>query len=194
MQESHFKSDSLEVDYGIAIANAQLGNDKQAEQQLAILLASNEEIIPIHSALAVTQANLGNMDQALETFEHAMNLFPRNVPLTVRYCEVLLRDDQAKEAHRVLLDLLNQVPPTLEQVRLIAIAANAAGDTAEAHYYMAEYHAISGSLRLAIDQLTLALGTPGLDSVQRARFRARLSEFQAYLPDRKERDSSKNGN
>jgi predicted Zn-dependent protease len=194
MQESRFKSDSLEIDYGIAIANAQLGNDKQAEQQLAILLASNEAVIPIHSALAVTQANLGNMDQALETFENAMNLFPRNVPLTVRYCEVLLRDDQAKEAHRILLDLLNHVPPTLEQVRLIAIAANAAGDTAEAHYYMAEYHAISGSLRPAIDQLILALGTPGLDSVQRARFRARLSEFQTYLPDRKERDSSKNGN
>lgn len=193
MRETPSKAGSLEIDYGIAIANAQLSNDKQAEQQLAILLARNEEVIPIHSALAVTQANMGNMDQALETFEHAMHLFPRNVPLTVRYCETLLRDGQAKEAHRVLLDLLNQVPPTLEQVRLIAIAANTAGDTAEAHYYMAEYHAISGSLRLAIDQLTLALGTPGLDSVQRARFRARMSEFQSYLPDRKKRDSDKNG-
>ncbi len=76
---------------------------------------------------------------------------------------------------------MNHVPPTLEQVRLIALAANAAGDTADAHYYMAEYHAMSGGLKLAVDQLVLALGIPGLDNVQKARFRARLDEFQGYM-------------
>jgi hypothetical protein len=35
---------------------------------------------------------------------------------------------------------------------------------------------------MASDQLRLALGIPGLDSVQRARFRSRLMEIQQYMP------------
>ncbi|MCP4001288.1 MAG: hypothetical protein GY727_10305 [Gammaproteobacteria bacterium] len=124
-----------------------------------------------------------------------MQLFPRNVPLTVHYCEMLINTGHATKAHEILLDLLNQVPPTQEQVRLIAIAANTAGDTAEANYYMAEYHAMSGSLLLAIEQLKLALSTPGLDNVDRARFTTRLNEFQSYLPDRnKQKDKKKENN
>ena len=193
LQESPAKAGSLEVEYGVAIANAQMGNYKTAETQLSTLLASNEEITPLHSAVGVTQAKMGDTDTAFKTFEDAMILFPRNVPLTVRYCEALINAGQAEKAHQILLDLLNQVPPTLEQVRLIAIAANSAGDKAEASYYMAEYHAMKGNLQLAIEQLVLALNTPGLDSVDRARFSARLSEFQSYLPDRGKREDDKNG-
>ena len=75
----------------------------------------------------------------------------------------------------------------------LALAANAAGDTADAHYYMAEFHAMSGSLQPAIDQLQLALSTPDLDSVQQARFMARLQQFQEYLPDRPREESPQDG-
>jgi predicted Zn-dependent protease len=193
LQESPDKAGRLEIEYGVAIANAQMGNYKTAEDELTTLLASNEEITPLHSAVGVVQAKRGNTDEAFKTFEDAMRLFPRNVPLTVHYCEALVNAGQAEKAHEILLDLLNQVPPTPDQVRLIAIAANAAGDKAEASYYMAEYHAMNGSLQLAIEQLILALNTPGLDSVDQARFSARLSEFQSYLPDRDKREKNKNG-
>lgn len=92
-----------------------------------------------------------------------------------------MQHERAGQAHRVLLDLLNIVPPTPEQVRLIALAASAAGDTGDAHYYMAEYHLIAGDLNLAADELRVALGIPGLDSVQRARFSSRLTEIQQVL-------------
>jgi predicted Zn-dependent protease len=171
----------METRYGIALALTELGRYSKALEHFSELLASHEEVIPFHTGAARVHSLIGDGDTALEIYARAMSLFPRNVPLTVRYAEELLRYSQADEAHRILLDLLNHVPPTLEQVRLIALAANAAGDTADAHYYMAEYHAMSGSLKLAVDQLRLALGIPGLDSVQKARFRARLDEFQAYL-------------
>jgi predicted Zn-dependent protease len=61
------------------------------------------------------------------------------------------------------------------------LAASAAGDTADAHYYMAEYHLLNGELVMAADQLRLALSLPGLDSVQKARFRSRLDEIQGVL-------------
>ena len=88
---------------------------------------------------------------------------------------------QPKKAHAILLDLLNNVPPTAEQVRLIALAASAAGDTADAHYYMAELHLLRGDVIMAADQLRLALSIPGLDSVQKARFTSRLAEIQEWL-------------
>lgn len=172
----------LGTEYGVALALLDLGQTQQAQQQFGELLATNEEIIHFHSGYAATQLARGDIEGALRTFEHAIELFPRNVPLTIRYSEALLLNDEPGQAHQLLLDLYNQVPPTPVQVRLIALAASAAGDTADAHYYMAEYHLLLGNLMMASDQLRLALGIPGLDSVQRARFRSRLDEIQEYMP------------
>jgi predicted Zn-dependent protease len=182
LQSNAAYTGSLEVEYGLAIANRGMGNFGVAERELKTLLANNDEVIPIYSALGTVRMDLGNTTEALKTFEDALKLFPRNVPLTVYYCDALLRDGQAKKAHKILLELLNRVPPTLEQVRLIAIAANKAGDTDEAYFYMAEYHAMNGNLRMAIEQLKLALATPGVNNVQKARYKARLEQFTSYLP------------
>jgi predicted Zn-dependent protease len=74
------------------------------------------------------------------------------------------------------------VPPTQEQIRVTAIAANAAGDVADAYSYMAEYHIMSGDLPLAINQLELALSVPNVSQVQRSRYIARLQELREALP------------
>jgi beta-barrel assembly-enhancing protease len=95
-----------------------------------------------------------------------------------------MRQGDARRAHQILLDLFNVVPPTPEQARLTALAANAAGDVADSYYYMSEYHLMSGDLPLAINQLQLALAVPKITEVQRARFEARLDEVQQALPKR----------
>ena len=85
--------------------------------------------------------------------------------------------------------MFNTVPPTQEQIRLTAMAANAAGDVADAYSYMAEYHLMGGDLMLAINQLELALSVPSITDQQRAKFVARLKEVREWLP--KERNRSK---
>ena len=170
------------IEYGIALSMLEMNNYEGAREQFAELVEVNEEIIHFYTGLAQAQMGLGDRQTAFATYEQAMHLFPRNVPLTVRYSEALVQYGNPGLAHEILLDLLNQVPPTPEQVRLIAIAANAAGDTADAHYYMAEYHLLNGDLRMAVDQLRLALGIPGLESIQRARFLARLEQLQENMP------------
>ncbi len=176
------RAGDIGIEYGIALAELELGRTREANERFADLLLANEEIIHFHSGYAATQLALGEVDGAFATFENAIKLFPRNVPLTIRFAEALLANDEPARAHQLLLDLYNQVPPTPEQVRLIALAASAAGDTADAHYYMAEYHLLSGDLMMASDQLRLALSIPGLDGVQRARFRSRLEQIQEYMP------------
>jgi predicted Zn-dependent protease len=140
------------------------------------------EVLQFHTALGQAQLSAGQTKAALDTLERARVLAPRNVPITVRYGEALLQAGRPKRAHEVLLDLFNNVPPSQEQIRMTAIAANAAGDVADAYSYMAEYHIMGGDLPLAINQLELALSVPNLTDVQRAKFLARLKELREALP------------
>ncbi len=178
------RAGELGTAYGMALAYLQLGRFEDARRSFAQLRETHPAIIAFHSGLAQAELGLGAPNTALATFREAMKLFPRNVPLTVRYGEALMSTGDYKQAHQVLLDLFNNVAPNAEQVRLIALAASGAGDTADAHYYMAEYHLLKGDAVMAIDQLRLALSIPGLDNVQRARFQSRLEQVQGFLPPR----------
>ncbi|MGH8251330.1 MAG: M48 family metalloprotease [Steroidobacteraceae bacterium] len=168
--------------YGRAMALMRAGAPAEAIPALEIMLERRPDVTLYHTALGQAQLAAGQVDASRATLENAMQLFPRSVPVTMRYAETLMRSGDAKLAHTVLLDLFNNVPPTAEQARFTALAANAAGDIADSYYYMSEFHVISGDLMLAIGQLRLAQAVPGLNSVQRERFDARIRELQEYLP------------
>ncbi len=168
--------------YGRALALMRAGSPEEAVPALQALRDRRPDVTLYHTALGQAELAAGRIAASRATFEEAMRLFPRSLPVTVRYAETLMQDGDPKRAHVVLLDLFNNVAPTAEQARYTALAANAAGDVADAYYYMSEYHVISGDLMLAIGQLRLAQAVPGINSVQRERFNARISELQEYLP------------
>jgi beta-barrel assembly-enhancing protease len=171
----------LEARYALALQLMADGRATQAAEILSGLVEQHQGLIWLHTALGQAQmaAKLGN--DAVATFQHAIGLFPRNVPLSLRYAEALMANGRAKDAHALLLDLFNNVAPTPPQIRVTALAASAAGDTGDAYYYMSEYHIATGDLPLAAQQLELALAAPNLTAVQRERFRARLDEVREYL-------------
>lgn len=179
--------------YGKALADINAGAADEAVRIMKTLQSRDTTVMQFHSALGQAQLAAGDSKGAIETLGRARELFPRNVPITVRYAEVLLRAGEAKQAHEVLLDLFNNVPPTPDQAKLIALAANAAGDSADAYYYMSEYHVIGGDLSLAVSQLQMALATPNLTQVQRARFEARLEEIQRAMPRKSRYDQQMGG-
>jgi len=169
--------------YGLAVALIRAGKADKAVPILFALREEDESVITFHSTLGEALMAAHQPAESLLVFEQAMALFPRNVPLTIRYAESLMYADQYEKAHAVLLDLFNAVSPTPVQVKLIANAAGASGEKAEAHYYMSEYYLRSGNLEMGIDQLNLALAQPDLNEIQRARFIARRDELLPYLPD-----------
>ncbi len=170
--------------YGRALALMQSNAPTEAVPLLRDLVARHPDTIEYHSALGQALLASGDIAASRDSLSHALDLFPRSVPITVRYAETLMRADEARLAHTVLLDLFNAIPPTQDQVRFIALVASAAGEAAEANYYMAEYHVMNGDLTLAILALRQALATPNLTPVQRSRFRARTDELKEYLPPR----------
>ena len=100
----------------------------EAEKILDKLVEQHEGLTLLHAALGQAQVKAGQTNDGVASLRHAVELFPRNVPVTIRYAEALMKAGRAAEAHTVLLDLFNNVPPTPEQIRLTALAASAAGD------------------------------------------------------------------
>jgi predicted Zn-dependent protease len=172
---------SLGTMYGDALALMQDNRAGQAVPILKSLIAQHGDLHLLYSALGQAQAQSGQMNAALATFRLAMQLFPRNVPVTIRYAQTLMADGENAQAHETLLDLFNNVDPTPDQIQLTARAASAAGDLGDAYYYMGVYQTETGNLPLAAQQYRLALNTPHLTHVQRARISASLREVDDYL-------------
>jgi len=186
--------DTLGNSYGEALALMNSGRAGEAVKILAPLVRQHEGLTLLDAALGQAQAKAGHPEAALNTFKRAEELFPRNVPVTVRYAETLMAVNRPAEAHNMLLDLFNNVPPTPDQIRLTASAASAANDPGDAYYYMGEYQLANGDLILAAQQLTLALAAPNISQIQRQRYRARLDEVHEFLASTRKRQLTDNTN
>jgi beta-barrel assembly-enhancing protease len=172
---------SFGTKYGYAVALIQDNKASQAVPVLKKLITQHGDLHDLYSTLGEAQAKSGDMKDALATFQLAMVLFPHNVPVTIRYAQTLMADNEAAQAHDALLDLFNNIDPTPDQIELTARAASAAGDLGDAYYYMGEYQIADGNLPLAAEQYQLALRSPHLTYVQRQRISARLREVRDYL-------------
>jgi predicted Zn-dependent protease len=169
--------------YGLALSLIQVGLFDDAERAFAELISEYPGMIAYRIGRGEALIRSGLIQSALAVYLEAIDLFPRNVPLTISYAEALIAAGQPAVAHKILLDLLNNVPPTPEQIRLIARAANAEGDTGNAYYYMGEYYLSVGNPRLAVGQLRMALESPGVNSVDRSRYQARLKQIVDAMPE-----------
>jgi predicted Zn-dependent protease len=176
-------SEELGDRYGLALSSMRMSLHDNAERLFRELIADYPNIIAFRVGQAEAMMASGASDAAMKVYAESARLFPRNIPLTISYAEALIAAGKPAEAHRLLLDLLNNVPPTPEQLRLIARAANAEGDIGNAYFYMSYYYASIGNLPLAIGQVRLALETPDVHTVDRARFDARLKQLIDYLPE-----------
>ena len=172
---------TMEERYGLAVAYINAKEPEPAIKELQALLHEYPKITQIYGALGQAYLANGQLKESTEILEKALDQFPRNIPVTIRLAETCMKSGDNKRAHQVLLDLFDVVEPTPDQARLIAKAANAAGDIADSYYYLSEFFIMNGELQKSASQLQLALGLPGLNPIQRARFSARLEEVRGVL-------------
>ena len=178
--------------YGRAVAYQRAGRHSDANRIFSELASTDQRVIAYHIGRGQALLELEQYSAGAGTFERAIELFPRNMPLVVMYGEYLLRLGRAEKAHELLLDLLNNVPPTPEQVRLIARAASEAGDDAESYYYISEYRLMTGDLLGGIRALQQALELPKLQEIQRIRFEARIDFIREYMTEEQLKQMQKN--
>jgi predicted Zn-dependent protease len=177
---------TMEERYGRDVADINMKNPGAAIADLQALLREYPKVTQFYGALGQAYMLNGQPKESQEVLDKGLGLFPRNIPITIRLSETLMRNGENKRAQMILDDLFNVVEPSPDQTKLIAKAASAAGDLPDSYYYMSFYWVMSGDLKMAATQLQLALTLPGLDPIQRARFSARLEEIKAAMPkDRK---------
>jgi predicted Zn-dependent protease len=186
---------SIEERYGKAVADINAKNPAAAIPDLQGLLREFPKVTQFYGALGQAYLANGQLKESQAVLEQASSLFPRNVPITIRLADTLMHAGDNKRAQLILDDLFNQVEPTPNQAKLIAKAANAAGNIADSYYYMADFYLMNGDLNMASNQLQLALGLPDLNAIQRARVSAMLEEVRAAMPkNRKNTVADDNGN
>jgi beta-barrel assembly-enhancing protease len=173
---------SMEERYGKDVADIAMRNPAAAIPDLQALVRENPKVNQFYGALGQAYLVNGQLKESQAVLDKALNLFPRNAPITIRLAETLMHAGDNRRAHLILDDLFNVVEPTPDQTRLIAKAASSAGDIADSYYYMSYFYLMTGDIKMAANQLELGLEMPGLDPIQRARFSARLEEVRAAMP------------
>ncbi len=171
--------DDTQYAYGLALLRA--GDTGKAVELIQPLFGRNQTTVAYHILYGEALFADDQTDAALTRLNRSQTLFPRNVPLTMSHANILIEADEPNKARVLMLDLVNNVEYTTEQLRILAMAANAAGFNGDAHYYMSEFHVLNGQLDLAANQLRMALKSPDIRDYQYARIETRLEDIEAVI-------------
>src|SRR6202042_1722140 len=105
----------LEDRYGKDVANILTRNPSLAIPDLQALVKEYPKVNQFYGALGQAYLANGQLKESQAVLDQALTLFPRNVPVTIRLAETLMRNGDNKRAHLILLDLFNVVEPTPDQ-------------------------------------------------------------------------------
>ncbi len=176
--QRHAPSPSPGLRYGVALAQARLGDYAKARAGLERLAQEHGDDVPLRMALAEVILRAGEESRALAMFDDAWRVLPDSRLVARAYAEALLGTRQPAQALRVLEDFRRVADADAEMLRLQAQALEALGRTAESQSVLAEHYYRRGELDLAIHQLTLAARDPGNDFYRASRIEARLEQLR----------------
>ena len=163
-----------------ALADVQAGRDADAIKIMQHLCDKYDDVVAFRIGLADAQMAAGKISLAKATYQQSMQLFPDSEPLILSYARDLIEANLPEDAISLLIPQSLQTNSDPEVLRMLAKAYDKAGNSGESHYYMSEYYYISGLPAAAADQLRIALATPGIDGMQKQRYKARLERLQAW--------------
>ncbi|MDH3451607.1 MAG: M48 family metalloprotease, partial [Gammaproteobacteria bacterium] len=155
----------------------------------AELLQELNEIDPDNIFYNVLSARnvfaLGRSAEGKAKFEQLLQLYPSNVPVLLAYAEASEEQGDVNHAARALREAL-QLPGyhLLMTYRALARIEDKRDRPVESLESLAEYHALSGQTRLAINQLEQALKRTDKASDQALRIAARLQQLRDQFAER----------
>jgi predicted Zn-dependent protease len=170
--------DQVAARYGQALVYQKAGRYPDAVQAMRGLVQQYDDVIAFRIGLADAEIHAGQLQDGIATYADAVKLFPDSAPLILSYANDLIDAGRARSAIPLLMPVTLDSRSGPEAEHLLAQAYDKNGDSADSHYYMSEYYLANGLPLAAVDQLKIALTTPGIDSVQKQRYRARLHRVE----------------
>lgn len=170
------------VRYRYALALRRAGQAQQSLDILRALVAQHPNSIAMRLALAVSTSEAGQPVAALAQLRRLNTLYPQQEPIVVELARLELRNGRAAAALQRLRGLVGTHSVQPNTLRLEAQAAAQAGQAAFSHEALARYHFRLGDRAAAIEQIDLALQTPGLNTVDETRLRSLRRQIQKHAP------------
>lgn len=178
LQESlntrNFK-DERALRYGLALVALQNHQYEITQKQLEWLSANDKPRLLYQHLDIELSLERGAYNNAVEKIQQALKWYPNNTALTLLQAQILLQQQQAAQAKTVLRGLNNQNSP--EYYKLLAEAQDKTGDLVESKLALAEFYYLTGSLRIALEQLRQAQRQEINDFYLRSRVEARFKEL-----------------
>ncbi|MBB1075836.1 M48 family metallopeptidase [Rhodoferax sp. 4810] len=175
--------------YGYALALTRDGQFAAARREVAKLLADNPNQVELIVLNAELDRHTGSLTKALRDLKTAVANAPRSWALADAYAAMQMAANQPAAA-LITLERFNRLRPDITAVYgLMADAAGRAGKRLQTYRYRAEQLYHQGDIKLAVNQLELALKQPTITPYLAERLQARLKELKELADEQRQQQS-----
>lgn len=164
--------------YGLAIAHIRGGQQKSAGSELQTLLKKAPNDITYNLAQVSLDMAASRLSDAQSRINRMLQLYPRNYPLNQARVDLLMKQGSQENAKRALDDLLKSRPKDPDVWNQVAEVRGLTGDTIGLHQARAEYFALVGDYKQAIQQLDYAKSRAANNFQLASRIDARQRELR----------------
>ncbi|WP_296217829.1 M48 family metalloprotease [Pseudomonas sp. UBA2684] len=142
--------------YGLALAQIKSGQLKQARESLQPLLEKAPDDVVYNLAQVELDMASSRLPDAQSRLTRLLGLYPDNYPLKQARIDLLMKQGRIQDAERALDELLKNRPKDPDIWYLVAEVRGLSGNTIGLHQARAEFFALVGDYRQAIEQLDFA--------------------------------------
>jgi len=142
--------------YGLALAQIKAGQLNEARETLKPLIDKAPNDITYNLTQIDLDITNNRLPDAQQRVDRMLGMFPDNYPLNQVRVDVLLKLNRNAEAEKSLNSLLKNRPDDPDIWYLVAETRGLNGNTVGLHQARAEYFALVGDFRQAIQQLDFA--------------------------------------
>lgn len=142
--------------YGLALAQIKSGQLKQARESLQPLLEKAPDDVAYNLAQVELDMASSRLPDAQSRLTRLLGLYPDNYPLKQARIDLLMKQGRIQDAERALDELLKNRPKDPDIWYLVAEVRGLSGNTIGLHQARAEFFALVGDYRQAIEQLDFA--------------------------------------
>ena len=164
--------------YTYALALGRAGKHEQGLRHLEKIAVDADNRLTVQLADAQIRLAMGQTGSARETLESLDKIYPGSLPVTYYLAASLIKEDKAQRA----LEKLDQLSYASAQnpaiAKMKARAASKARMPWRSHESLGDYYAAHGQYDTAMEQIHLALQSPGIDSSSKARIEARRIQLR----------------
>ena len=164
--------------YTYALALSEVGQHAQALRELNKIPIKADNRLSVRLADAQIHLAMGQTRLARAALESLDKIYPDSLPVTYYLAQSLIKEDRARYALEKLDQLSHKHAqhPVIDKMK--ARAASKAHMPWRSHESMSDFYAAHGQFETAMEQIELALQSPGIDSSSKARIEARKVQLR----------------